>query len=170
MRVIFRSVFSQIVGRADDGVLDHLQRDTAGGHDRLSTGFEHTQGFGHSIAAFGRDGALAGEGCVRSILGIQIIVFAALAAIMRIRCGDLQNFDASVLHVTQQPRAIGARRLDADPLQRSERAHPGKHLLVAMPGCRKASACQYPIELVDDGSDMKIFVCIEAADDTTATV
>src|SRR5438477_11857206 len=82
----------------------------------------------------------SGEGRVCGVLGIQIIVFATLAAIMRVRCRDLQNLDASVLHIAQEPCTVGARRLDADAPELPERSHPGEHLLVAVPGRRKRSA------------------------------
>ena len=68
----------------------------------------------------------------------------------------------------QQACTVGARRLDTDTLERSEGAHPDEHLLVAMPGGSKALAGQYPIKLIDNGGGMKIFVRIDAADDTTA--
>ena len=38
-------------------------------------------------------------------------------------------------------------------------AHPGEHLLVAVPGCGKALACQDPIKLIDNGGNMKI-LCV----------
>ena len=62
-----------------------------GGHRGFTAGFQHAQGLDHSIAAFGCDGALACEGCPCGVLGIQIIIIATLAAIMRVRCRDLQN-------------------------------------------------------------------------------
>ena len=102
---------------------------------------------------------------MRRVLGIQVVVLAALAAIMRVGCGDLEHLDAGVLQVAKQPRAVGARRLDADALERPEGAHPGEHLLVAVPGGREALAGQPPILLVDDGSDVKVLVRVHATDD-----
>jgi hypothetical protein len=154
-------------GRADDRVLDHLQGDPSGGDGRLAAGLEHAQRFDHAVAAFGRDGALAGKRCMGRVLRVKIIVFPALAAIMLVRRRDLKDFDAGLLHVTQQSCTVGAGRLNTDTLERSEAAHPGKHLLVAVPGCRKALACQHPIQLIDNCRDMKILVRIDAADDTT---
>ena len=84
---------------------------------------------------------------------------------MRVRRRDLQNLDASVLHVAQEPRAIGARRLDAYATELPEGAHPGEHLLIAVPRRRKTSASQHPVELIDDGSNVKIFVRVDATDD-----
>ena len=81
--------------------MDQLQRNAPGGHRGFTTGFQHAQGLDHSITAFGRDGTTAREGCVRGVLGIQIIVFTSLAAVMRVRRCDLQDLDASVLHVAQ---------------------------------------------------------------------
>jgi hypothetical protein len=98
--------FPEFVGSADDGVLDHLQRHTPGGNCRLSAGFEHTQGLDHPVMAFGCDGALAGEGCVCSVLGIQVIVLTTLTATMLVWCRDLQNFDVGVLHVTQMCKSM----------------------------------------------------------------
>ena len=72
-----------------------------------------------------------------------------------------------LLHVTQQSCTVGAGRLNTDTLERSKGAHPGEHLLVAVSGCREALACQHPIQLIDNGRDMKILVRIDAADDTT---
>jgi len=34
-----------------------------------------------------------------------------------------------------------------------------------VPGRRKTSAFQHPVEFIDDGSDVKIFVRIDATDD-----
>jgi hypothetical protein len=99
--------------------------------------------------------------------GVKIIVLPALAAIMLVRRRDLKDFDAGLLHVTQQSCTVGAGRLNTDTLERSEAAHPREHLLVAVPGCREALACQHPIQLIDNGRDMKILVRIDAADDTT---
>jgi hypothetical protein len=45
------------------------------------TCLENTQGLDHAVTALGCDGALAGEGCMGGILGIEIVVLAALAAI-----------------------------------------------------------------------------------------
>ena len=66
------------------------------------------------------------------------------------------------------PRSVGAGRLDADALKQPEGAHPGKHLLVTMPGGWEALASQHPVMLIDDGSDVKVLVRVDAADDTTA--
>ena len=59
------------------------------------------------------------------------------------------------MHVAQEPCAVSARRLDADAPELPEGSHPGEHLLVAVPGRRKTSAFQHPVELIDDGSDVK---------------
>jgi hypothetical protein len=91
-----------------------------------------------------------------------------LLQIMRVRCRDFHPFDAGVLHVTEPPCAIGARCLDADTLQRSEGAHPDEHLLVAVPSGGKALTCHHPIKLIDNGSDMKIFIRVDAANNATA--
>jgi hypothetical protein len=123
MRIILRSVSRRSC--TDDGVVDHLQRNAPGGHRGFTAGFQHAQGLDHSITAFGRDRTAAREGCVRGILSIQIIIFAALAAIVRVGRRDLQNLDASVMHIAQEPRAIGARRLDADATE----LPVAKHLL-----------------------------------------
>jgi hypothetical protein len=48
--------------------------------------------------------------------GIQIIVLAALAAVLPVRCRDLQNLDADVLQIAEQPRGGGA-PLPTQPLQ-----------------------------------------------------
>src|SRR5437868_14616720 len=87
---------------------------------------------------------------------------------MRVRCRDLQNLDASVLHIAQEPCTVGARRLDTDAPELPEGSHPGEHLLVAVPGRRKTSAFQHPVALIDDGSDVKIFERIDATNDAMA--
>src|SRR3954465_14027343 len=110
---------------------------------------------------------VAVQRCVGRVLGVKIIVFPALAAIMLVRCRDLKDFDAGLLHVTQQSCTVRARRLNTDTLERSEGAHPVEHLLVAVPGCRKGPARQHSIKVIDNGRDMKIFVRIDAADDAT---
>ena len=161
---------AQLVGRADDRVVDHLQRDAPGGDRRLSAGFEDTQGLDHAVAGLGRDGALAGECRMGGVLGIKIVVLAALATIPSVRCRDLQDLDAGVLQVAKQPRAVGACCLDADAPKLAERAHPGEHLLVAVPGCCEALASENPVMLVDDGGDVEILVGIDAADDEAAVM
>ena len=90
----------------------------------------------------GRDGALAGEGGMGGVLRIEIVVLAALATIVPVRRRDLQDLDAGLLQVAKQPRAVGAGRLDADALELPEGAHPGEHLLVAVPGRREALAAE----------------------------
>jgi hypothetical protein len=137
----------------------------ASGHGRLPAGLEHAQGLDHPVAALRGDGAPAREGGVRRVLGIQVVGLAALAAIVRVRRRDLEHLDAGVLQVAQQPRAVGARRLDADALEQSEGAHPGEHLLVAVPGRREAPTCQHPVTLVDNGRDVQVLVRVHAADD-----
>src|SRR4051812_19066558 len=102
---------------------------------------------------------------MRRVLGIQVVALAALAAIMRVGCGDLEHLDAGVLQVAQQPGTVGARRLDANTLERPKGAHPGKHLLIAVPGGREGLAGQHPILLVDHGRDVKVLVRIDATHD-----
>ena len=45
---------AQLVGRTDDRVVDHLQRDAPGGNRRLPAGFEDTQGLHHAVTGLGR--------------------------------------------------------------------------------------------------------------------
>jgi hypothetical protein len=101
------------------------------------------------------------------ILRIKIVVLAALPTIPAVWCRDLQDLDAGVLQVAKKSRAVGACCLDADPPKLAERAHPGEHLLVAVPGRWEALAAENPVMFVDDGGDMEILVCIDAADDET---
>src|SRR5690242_12560411 len=102
------------------------------------------------------------------VLSVEVIVLAALAAIAPVRCGDLQDLDAGPLQVTEQPRAVGAGRLDANTPKRAEGAHPGEHLLVAVPGRREALACEDAVTLIDDGRDVQILVGVDAAGDERA--
>ena len=88
---------AESVGRADDRVLDHLQRDAPGSDCGFPTCLENTQGLDHAVTALGCDGALAGEGCMGGILGIEIVVLAPLAAIPLIRCCHFQDLDAGGL-------------------------------------------------------------------------
>jgi len=129
---------------------------------------EDAQGLDHAVTALGRDGALAGKCCMGGVLGIQIVVLAALAAILPVRRRDLQDLDAGLLHIAEQPSAVGARRLDADASELSEGAHPGEHLLVAVSGGREASAPENPVMSIDDGGDVEILVGIDAADNKGA--
>jgi hypothetical protein len=160
----------QLIGRGDDRVVDHLQGDAAAGHGRLAAGLEHTQGLDHAVAALRRNGAAAGKGGMRCVLGIKVVVLAAPAAILRVGRGDLEHFDAGALQVAEQPGAVGPCRLDADALEHPEGAHPGEHLLVAVPGRWEASARQHPVLLVDNGSDMKVLVGVDPTDDKVALV
>jgi hypothetical protein len=102
---------------------------------------------------------------VCSVLGIEIVVFAAFATVVLVRCRDLENFDAGLLHVAQKPRAIGAGRLDADALERSEGSHPGKHLPVPLSRCGEALAPENAVLIIDNGGDMQILMRVDTAAD-----
>jgi len=65
----------------------------------------------------------------------------------------------------QQTRAIAAGGFDADTFELAEGAHPGEHLAVALPGRREAPTGQELVTSVDDGSDVKILVGVDAAND-----
>src|SRR4051812_47403701 len=82
---------------------------------------------------------------------------------------DLQDLYASLLQVAEQPRPVSARYLDADTPDRSEGAHPGQHLLVAMPGGGERLTSEKPVMVIDDGGDVEILVDIDAADDKGAS-
>jgi hypothetical protein len=97
MRVILRSALG-LRRRADDRVLDHLQGNAPRGNRRLPASLEDAQGFDHSVTAPRGDGALTGEGCVRRVLRIKIVVLATSATIVLVRCRDLQNLDPGLLH------------------------------------------------------------------------
>jgi hypothetical protein len=124
---------------------------------------ENAQGLDHAVAALRRDGALAGEGGMGRVLGIEIVVLATLATVLPVGCRDLQHLDAGLLQVAEQPRAIGAGRLDPDTPERPEGAHPGEHELVAVPGGRKRLASENLVMLVDDRGDVQILVGVDAA-------
>jgi hypothetical protein len=96
-------------------------------------------------------------------LGIQVIVLAALAAVVLFGA-RLQDFDTGALHVTHKPRTVGAGRFNADAHKLPERSHPGEHLLVAVPGSGEALVSENTIMFVDHSSDMKILMCVDAAD------
>jgi hypothetical protein len=100
---------AEVVGGADDGVLDHLQGDALGSAGGLATGLEQAQRLDHPIAGLGRDGALTGEGGVGGSLGVEIVVLAPASAIRLVWRGDLQDLDAGGLEVVQQTRAIKCR-------------------------------------------------------------
>jgi hypothetical protein len=89
---------TQSVRRADDGIVDHLQGDTSRRHGGLPAGFENTKGFHHTVAASRRDGALPGEGRMRGVLRIEIIVLSPPAAVDLVRRRDLQHLDAGLAH------------------------------------------------------------------------
>jgi hypothetical protein len=145
--------------------VDHLQRDAAGNDCCLSAGFKDTGGLDHLIMGLGRDGALAGKGRMGGVLSIEIIVLAPLATVMFIWGRYRQNLDTSILHVSHGPGAIGARGLNADAPELSQGPHPGEHLPVPLSSCCERLACEHMIVLIDNGSDMKIFVRVDAAND-----
>jgi hypothetical protein len=62
------------------------------------------------------------------ILGIEVVVRAASAAVQPVRRGGLQDFDAGSLQVAQPSSTVGASRLDTDALAFAERTHPFDHL------------------------------------------
>jgi hypothetical protein len=145
--------------------VDHLERDAAGSDCCLSAGFEDPEGLDHPVTGFGRDGALAGKGRMGGVLSIEIIVLSPPATIMFIRGCHLQNLDTSILYVTQEPGAIGACGLNADAAELSEGPHPGQHLPISLSRCCEGLACEHMIVLIDNGSDMKIFMRVDAAND-----
>src|ERR1700687_1680925 len=55
---------------------------------------------------FGVTVRLPAKAACAALLGVEIVVFAAFATVVLVRCRDLENFDAGLLHVAQKPRAI----------------------------------------------------------------
>src|SRR5512134_3777837 len=157
----------QVVWRADDGVVDHLQGDAPCRHGRLPTSLEDAQGLDHAVPSFGRDRALAGEGGMRSILRVEIVVLSAPPPIVLVRRRDLQDLDPGLLDKTKQTGAIAAGRLDPDALDLPKRSHPGKHLPITLAGRGKASGFQNTILFINDRSDMQILMGVHAPDDAT---
>jgi hypothetical protein len=102
---------------------------------------------------------------MRGILGVEIVVLATPATIEPIRCRDFQNVDAGLLHEAQEPGAVAAGRLNTDAMDITERSHPGKHLPIPLPGCRKASGSDNTVLLVNDSRDMQILMGVHAAHD-----
>jgi hypothetical protein len=107
---------------------------------------------------------------MRSILGVEIVVLATPATIEPIRCRYFQNVDAGLLHEAQEPGAVAAGGLDTDAMDIAERTHPGKHLPIPWPGCRKASGSDNTVQLVNDSRDMQILMGVHAAHDASFCV
>src|SRR5580693_7363416 len=96
------------------------------------------------------------------VLGIEIVVLAASAAILLVRSCDLKNGNPGLLHETQETCAIAAGRLYSDALQVAEGAHPGEHLAIALTGGGERSRSENSILLVDDRCDVQILMGIDA--------
>ena len=133
---------------------------------RLAAGREDAQGLDHAVAASGRNGARASEGCVRRVLCVKIIVLSTSAPIEFVWRRDFQYLDPHFLHEAKQACPITAARLDADAQKFAERSHPGEHLPVSLSGRGKASRSQNTVTFIDDRRDMQIFVGIDASDDS----
>ena len=168
MRVMARKVIPQTVRRTDDRVLDHLQSDAPCRDGGLAASREDAQGLDHSVAASGRNGPLTGEGGMRRVLRIEIVVLAAPAPILIVRRRDLQDLNPRLLSEAEQASAIAAGRFDADAPELAERSHPAEHLPVALAGGGEASRSENAVMFIDDRRDMQILVGIHAADDASA--
>src|SRR6516225_5116492 len=103
------------------------------------------------------------------VLGIEIVVLAASAAILLVRGCDLENGNPGLLHETEKACAIAASRLYTDALQVTEGPHPGEHLAIALMGGGEGSRSDNPILLIHDRCDVKILMGIHAADDATCS-
>src|SRR5271165_7247958 len=103
------------------------------------------------------------------VLGVEIVVLAPSAAILRVRGCDLENRNPGLLHETEEACAIAAGRLYTDALQVAEGAHPGEHLAIALTGGGEGSRYDNPILLIDDRCDMKSLMGIDAANNATCS-
>ena len=88
---------AQAVGRAHDGVVDHLQGDAPGRGRRLPGRVQNTRRLAHAVADAWRDGTGAGEGRVRRALSIEVVVLASPPTILGVGGRHLQNLDPSLL-------------------------------------------------------------------------
>jgi hypothetical protein len=116
-----------------------------------------------------RDGSLACKGGMGCVLGIEIVVLAASAAILLVRVCDLENRNPGLLHETEKTCAIAASRLYTDALQVTEGQHPGEHLAIALTGGGEGSRSDNPILLIHDRCEVKILTSIHAAGDATCS-
>ncbi|GAA0272738.1 hypothetical protein GCM10008965_45570 [Methylorubrum aminovorans] len=105
---------AQAVGRAHDGVVDHLQGDAPSGDRGLPARVQDAQRLDHAVAGARRDGTGAGEGRVRCTLGVEVVVLASPPPILDVGGGHLQHLDPSLLQEAEQAGAIAAGRLDPD--------------------------------------------------------
>ena len=88
------------------------------------------------------------------VLGIEIVVLAASAAILLVRGCDLENRNPGLLLETEKACAIAASRLYTDALQLSEGAHPGENLAISLPGSGEGVRAENPILVIDDRRDV----------------
>jgi hypothetical protein len=160
-------LIAKAVGSADDCVVDHLQGDAPGAHRGLPAGHENPQGFDHAVPASRRHGPLACKGGMGGVLGVEIVVLAASAAILVVGSGDLENCNPCLLHEAQQPCTIATGRFYPDALQVAECAHPGEHLAIALTGGGEAPCSDNPILLIDHRCDVKILMGIDASNNAT---
>jgi hypothetical protein len=102
---------------------------------------------------------------MRRAFYVEVIVFAAAAAVMFVGAGDLQNLNASILQISQQPCAVATRAFYPNRLYVAEGPHPGPHQAITLPCGGKAICTKNPILVIYDRCDMQIFVGIDATDD-----
>jgi hypothetical protein len=144
---------------------DHLQGNPSCLYCRLATGFKHAQCLDHSVPGFGCYGPNACEGSMGRSFGIQMVILAALTAIVPVRGCYFQHFHTGFLHVSQEPRTIGSRCLNSDPFHIPKGLHPGQHESVALQGCRENLASKDLVTAVYYSGDMQILMGIHATAD-----
>src|SRR3546814_17502016 len=99
------------------------------------------------------------------ILGIDGVVLATFASVCFVWSRHFQHHDAIGLKVTQQSGAVASRAFHSNAFDSAERAHPGDHLLIPMPGRRDTLTAQHNIVFLHACGNMKILVRLNASVD-----
>jgi hypothetical protein len=98
-------------------------------------------------------------------LRIEVVVLATPSTVLLVGCGHLKDNYTSGLHISQKAGTITPCTFNSNALQFSERSHPSEHQFIALPRGGKALRAKHPIALVNNSSDMQIFVSIHTTDD-----
>src|SRR3954468_8133165 len=97
MRVMLRNTSRRLSGAHTTVFWNHLQGDAPRRHRGLPARAQDAQSLDHPVPAFGGHGAFAGEGRVRSVLSVEVVVLATPPAIVLVGCCDLQDLDTGLL-------------------------------------------------------------------------
>lgn len=87
------------------------------------------------------------------------------AMLTRLAADDGRDVVVPVFDRSLEIARAGARVIDANAHRPAERAHPGKHLAIALACGGKAARAKNPITLIDDSGNVEVLVGVDTASD-----